>query len=136
MSHPGTEETLLDEGETASGLWWCFGSWLRFLFGFGLLVFFSPHHFVFPSPSMMTWALRPHGIRTRGKKITSRGVLLQVARSFEQFVKKGKAQHGEAPTPGAMLLTNASKLDKPQWLRFLPPNTNDQWREDFHEAIL
>ena len=33
MSHPGTEETLLDEGETASGLWWCFCSWFWFLFG-------------------------------------------------------------------------------------------------------
>ena len=30
---------------------------------------FSPHHVVFPSPSMMTWALRPHGVRTRGKKL-------------------------------------------------------------------
>ena len=38
------------------------------LFGLGLLVFFSPHHVVFPSLSMMTWALRPHGVRARGKK--------------------------------------------------------------------
>ena len=73
MSHPGTEETLLDEGESASGLWWRFGFWFWFLFGvfvwfLGLLVFFSSHHVVFPSPSMMTWALRPHGVRTRGKK--------------------------------------------------------------------
>ena len=45
------------------------GFCLVFLFGFlGLLVFFSSHHVVFPSPSMMTWALRPHGVRTRGKK--------------------------------------------------------------------
>ena len=55
-----------------NGLWplW-FGGWFGFclvlLFGLGLLVFFSPHHVVFPSPSMMTWALRPHGVRTRGK---------------------------------------------------------------------
>ena len=41
---------------------WCFCLVL------GLLVFFSPHHVVLPSPSMMTWALRPHGVRTRGKK--------------------------------------------------------------------
>ena len=72
MSHSSTEETLLDEGETASGLWWVlvlgFGFCLVFLFGLGLLVFFSPHHVVFPSPSMMTWALRPHGVRTREKK--------------------------------------------------------------------
>ena len=26
------------------------------------------------------------------------------------------------------------QLDKPQWLRFLPPNANDQWRDDFHDA--
>ena len=57
-----------------NGLWplW-FGAWFGFclvlLFGLGLLVFFSPHHVVFPSPSMMTWALRPHGVRTRGKKM-------------------------------------------------------------------
>ena len=49
MSHPGTEETLLDEGESASGPWWRFGFWFWFLFGgfclvLGLLVFFSPHH--------------------------------------------------------------------------------------------
>ena len=52
-----------------------FGCWFWFLFGvvfgLGLLLFFSPHHFVFPSLSMMTWALRPHGVRTRGKKIMS-----------------------------------------------------------------
>ena len=76
MSHPGTEETLLDEGESASGPWWRFGFWFWFLFGgfclvLGLLVFFSPHHVVFPSLSMMTWALRPHGVRTRGKKVLS-----------------------------------------------------------------
>ena len=72
MSHLGTEETLLDEGETASGLGCVLGCWFWFLFGvvfgLGLLVFFSPHHVVFPSLSMMTWALRPHGVRTRGKK--------------------------------------------------------------------
>ena len=43
MSHLGTEETLLDEGETASGLWCVlvlgFGFCLVFLFGLGLLVF-------------------------------------------------------------------------------------------------
>ena len=36
----------------------------------GVLVFLSPHHIVFLSLSMMTWALRPHGVRTRGKKHT------------------------------------------------------------------
>ena len=59
-------------GDSASGLLVVFV--LGFLFGWflfafwGLLVFFSPHHVVFPFPSMMTWALRPHGVRTRGKK--------------------------------------------------------------------
>ena len=71
MSHPGTEETLVDEGETASGLWCVLVLGLVFVWCFclvlGLLLFFSPHHVVFPSPSMMTWALRPHGVRTRGK---------------------------------------------------------------------
>ena len=37
-----------------------------------------------------------------------RGVLLQVARSFEQFVKKEKAKHGDVPMPGSMHLTNVS----------------------------
>ena len=81
MSHPGTEETLLDEGESASGPGWRFGFWFWFLFGgfclvLGLLVFFSPHHVVFPSPSMMTWALRPHGVRTRGKKFEVSSILV------------------------------------------------------------
>ena len=38
MSHPGTEETLFDEGESASGLWWRFGFWFWFLFGVFCLV--------------------------------------------------------------------------------------------------
>ena len=88
MSHLGTEETLFDEGETASGLWGCFGFWFWFLFVFclvlGLLVFFSPHHVVFPSPSMMTWALRPHGVRTRGKKkgLGASAVMLRSCKSL------------------------------------------------------
>ena len=74
MSHPSTEETLLDEGKRPLALW--FGAWFGFclvlLFGLGLLVFFSPHHGVFPSPSMMTWALvekkGTHSTRARAKK--------------------------------------------------------------------
>ena len=42
---------------------WCF------LFGFGVACVLFPHHVVFPSPSMMTWTLRPHGVCTRGKKM-------------------------------------------------------------------
>ena len=26
-------------------------------------------------------------------------------------------------------------LDMPKWLRFLPPNAKDKWREDFTEAV-
>ena len=38
------------------------------LFVFGVACVLFPSSCVFPSPSMMTWALRPHGVRTRGKK--------------------------------------------------------------------
>ena len=70
-SHSGTEETLLDKEETASGLWWCFGCWLWFLFGalfgFGVAcVLFSSSCVSFPFNDDL--ALLPHGIRTRGKK--------------------------------------------------------------------
>ena len=40
-----------------------------------------PHHLVvFPFLSMMTWALRPHGVRTRGKK--SRVPRMEVSQNF------------------------------------------------------
>ena len=53
MSYPH-RGTLLDEGETGSGLWWCFCFWLWFLFGvflFGLgcLCSFSLIMLCFPS---------------------------------------------------------------------------------------
>ena len=41
------------------------------------------------------------------------GVLLQAVRSFEQFVNKGKAKHGEVHMPGSMPLTNASNWTSP-----------------------
>ena len=49
MSHLGTEETPFDEGETVFGVLgfgWVGGV---FWFALGLLLFFSPHHAVFPS---------------------------------------------------------------------------------------
>ena len=62
----------LGDGKSASGLWWYLvGVFVLVGFGclLGLLVFFFPHHHVvFPFLSMMTWALRPHGVRARGKK--------------------------------------------------------------------
>ena len=72
MSHPSTEETRLNEGE----LWLlvsvsCLGLGGFWLF-FVSLVFFSPSSRRASSPSMMTWALRPHGVRTRGKKASGK----------------------------------------------------------------
>ena len=49
--------------------WFWFFVWWAFVWFWGCLCSFPPHHVVFPSPSMMTWALRPHGVRTRGKKL-------------------------------------------------------------------
>ena len=40
--------------------------WFVCLLGFACVLF--PIIIVFPFLSMMTWALRPHGVRTRGKK--------------------------------------------------------------------
>ena len=62
----------LFDGDSASGLGWCLVVvlvvclvvFLRFLF----LCYFPHQHAVFPFLSMMTWAPRPHGVRTRGKK--------------------------------------------------------------------
>ena len=65
MSHSSAEETLLDEGKRPLAfvvwclVWFC----LVFLFGLGVLVFFFPHHVVFPSfnddlDTPPTW--RPH----------------------------------------------------------------------------
>ena len=48
--------------------WFWLFVWWAFVWFWGCLCSFPPHHVVFPSPSMMTWALRPHGVRTRGKK--------------------------------------------------------------------
>ena len=62
----------LNDGESASGLWWFwFGVFVLvgFVWLFRVcLCSFPHHHVVFPFLSMMTWALRPHGVRTRGKK--------------------------------------------------------------------
>ena len=63
-----------------------------------------------------------------------RGVLLQVARSFEQFLKREKQNMARYICPAPMH-NKCEQLDKPKWLRFLPPNAKDQWREDFQEAI-
>ena len=68
MSHPGTEETLLDEGETASGLWCVLvlgsGFCSVFLFGFGVACVLFPSSCCVSCPfnddlgTLPTW--RPH----------------------------------------------------------------------------
>ena len=50
--------------------------------------------------------------------------------------KKGKSTTWRGTYARGNAFDKCEQLDKPQWLRFLPPNTNDQWREDFHEVIL
>ena len=50
--------------------------------------------------------------------------------------KKGKSTTWRGTYARGNAFDKCEQLDKPQWLRFLPLNTNDQWREDFHEAIL
>ena len=71
------------------------------------------------------WSKKPFSSAPRKKSASHRpcftlpGVLLQAVRSFEHFVNKRKAKHGEVHVPC-----------KPQWLRFLPPNATAQWRDD------
>ena len=49
--------------------------------------------------------------------------------------KKGKSKTWRGTYARLNAFDKCEHLDKPQWLRFLPPNANDQWREDFQEAI-
>ena len=49
--------------------------------------------------------------------------------------KKGKSQTWRGTHARLNAFDKCEQLDKPQWLRFLPPNVEDQWREDFQEAI-
>ena len=62
----------LFDGDSASGLGWCLVVFLVVLFGcfacFLFSCYFTHHQVVFPFLSMMTWAHRPHGVRTRAKK--------------------------------------------------------------------
>ena len=48
--------------------------------------------------------------------------------------KKGKSQTWRGTHARLNAFDKCEQLDKPQWLRFLPPNVEDQWREDFQEA--
>ena len=49
--------------------------------------------------------------------------------------KKGKSKTWRGTYARLNAFDKCEQLDKPQWLRFLPPNAKDQWREDFQEAI-
>ena len=49
--------------------------------------------------------------------------------------KKGKSKTWRGTCARLNAFDKCEQLDKPQWLRFLPPDANNQWREDFQEAI-
>ena len=48
--------------------------------------------------------------------------------------KKGQSTTWRGTYAWSNAFDKCEQLDKPQWLRFLPPNANDQWRDDFHDA--
>ena len=48
--------------------------------------------------------------------------------------KRGKSKTWRGTYARLNAFDKCEQLDKPQWLRFLPPNANDQWREDFQAA--
>ena len=50
------------------------------------------------------------------------------------FCKTGKSTTWRGTHARINAFDKCEQLDKPKWLRFLPPNANDQWREDFTEA--
>ena len=49
--------------------------------------------------------------------------------------KKGTSNTRRGTYARLNAFDKCEQLDKPKWLRFLPPNAKDQWREDFQEAI-
>ena len=51
------------------------------------------------------------------------------------FRKKGKSKTWRGTYARVNTFDKCEQLDKPTWLRYLPPNAKDQWREDFREAI-
>ena len=46
------------------------------------------------------------------------------------FRKQGKSKTWRGTYAWLNAFDKCEQLDKPQWLRFLPPNANDQWRDD------
>ena len=51
------------------------------------------------------------------------------------FCKTGKSTTWRGTYAWINAFDKCEQLDKPTWLRFLPPNAKDQWREDFTEAV-
>ena len=70
-SHLSTVETL--PTLVVGVLWFCFGFWV--LLVFGSVFFWLPSLPIFRVSIllMMTWARRPHGVRTRAKKDSGPG---------------------------------------------------------------
>ena len=78
--HSSTEETLrlwnlgLSPCLVLVGFWFWVLLLVVCVFGLAFLFWSSYQSAKFPSLSTMTWACRPHGVRTRGKKRHLRGV--------------------------------------------------------------
>ena len=51
------------------------------------------------------------------------------------FYKAGKSTTWRGTYARVNAFDKCEQLDKPTWLRFLPPNAKDKWREDFTEAV-
>ena len=51
------------------------------------------------------------------------------------FCKTGKSTTWTGTYARVNAFDKCEHLDKPEWLRFLPPNDKDKWREDFTEAV-
>ena len=49
--------------------------------------------------------------------------------------KRGKSKTWRGTYARLNAFDKCEQLDKPKWLRFLPPNAKDQWGEDFREAL-
>ena len=96
-------------------------------------LFFSPPSDCSSLPSTMTWAPCPHGVRTRGKKSTEgfHSTSLLHATSSNTQARKKVTWQGTYARPNAF--DKCEQLDQPKWLRFLPADANDLWREDFLE---
>ena len=83
-------------------VWFCCFVCSGLPFG-GFLCSFPHHHVVFPFLSTMTWALRPHGVRTRGKK----GEL--------SLLDEQHPVHGKIHNSGLLFGFAADRCTEPDW---------------------